>query len=67
MKVKIQIFRSLIELPNKKLSHALDMHGLLTKVIEQRARLDGRKLLIAVNNTIVQENIVLQEDRVENK
>ncbi|MDM8174117.1 hypothetical protein QT327_07070 [Olivibacter sp. 47] len=67
MKVKIQIFRSLIELLNKESSHALDVDGLLTKVIEQRARLDGRELLVAVNNTIVQKNIVLQEGRVENK
>lgn len=62
MKIKVRTFGSLTEiLDSEFLMEATDTHGLVNSLTKQYAQLNGRKLLIAVNNTIIQENMTLAE------
>jgi molybdopterin synthase sulfur carrier subunit len=67
MKIKVLTFGSITDILNREFYvEALDTNSLMASLIERHNSLKERKLLIAVNNTIVQENTILNEHDVVN-
>lgn len=65
MTIKVITFGSIAEIMNKEfVAQATDTDGLMSSLIEKNSGLGKRKLLLAVNNTIVQENTILKEHDV---
>lgn len=65
MKVKILTFGSLTDILEKEFhTEASDTDTLVAVLTAKHAALDGRKFFVAVNNTIVKENIFFKESDV---
>lgn len=65
MTVKVITFGSLTEIMDKEfMAQATDTNTLMSSLIEKNGGLNKRKLILAVNNTIVRENTVLNEHDV---
>ncbi|WP_134087865.1 MoaD/ThiS family protein [Olivibacter sp. XZL3] len=65
MKVKVLTFGSLTEILDKEFpAEASDTDSLTASLTAKYAGLRGRKFLVAVNNIIVQENMILKEQDV---
>ena len=62
VRVKVKVFGSLQEICDAEFfMEAQDSQTLVAMLMDKHPALCGRKLLIAVNNSIIQENTVLQE------
>jgi len=65
MKIKIRTFGSVAEILGTELdAEAIDTDSLIASLYKSYRMLEGRKLLIAVNNTVIQQNTALQENDV---
>lgn len=65
MKVKVLTFGSLTEILDKEFrAEARDTEGLIDLLVATHAALNGRKFLVAVNNSIVRENTAFNENDV---
>lgn len=65
MKIKIRTFGSVAEILGTELdAEAIDTDSLIDSLCKNQPMLDGRKLLIAVNNTVIQQNTALKDNDV---
>jgi len=65
MKIKIRTFGSVAEILGAELyAEATDTDSLIASLYKSHRMLEGRKLLIAVNNTVIQQNTALKDNDV---
>lgn len=63
MKIKITTFGALTDFMDKEFyAEATDTESLLAELSRQHSALEGRKLLLAVNDKIVRTNTVLEDN-----
>lgn len=63
--ITVRTFGSVTDMLDQEFHiEALDTDGLLAALCEQYRPLSGRKLLLAVNNKVIQTNTVLKDDDV---